>query len=137
MKMYTEILELTTNQKREFLNITSRIRAALQKSGMHEGFALVSSQHVNAAVMVSDEEAGLLQDISDWAEHLAPHRDDYKHTGRFESNAAAHLQTLLLNHQAVVTFSQGRLELGPWQDIFFFDLDGQRPRRILVKFWGE
>jgi secondary thiamine-phosphate synthase enzyme len=137
MKFYTETIELTTSHKREFVNITPRVKAALGKSGLTEGMILVSSMHVNAAVFVSDEEPGLLQDISDWAERLAPHRDAYLHAGRFESNAAAHLQTLLLNHQAVVPFSQGRLDLGPWQDVIFADFDGQRPRRIQVKVLGE
>jgi secondary thiamine-phosphate synthase enzyme len=137
MKIYTETIELTTQKKREFVNITARVKAALQKSGMQDGVLLVTSQHVNAGVFLGDEEPGLLEDISEWLDHLAPERDDYRHAGRFESNAAAHLRTLLVNHQAAVGFAQGRLELGPWQEIFFADFDGQRPRRILLKVLGE
>lgn len=137
MKIYTETIEMSTKQQREFVNITPRVKDALQKSGISEGFLLVTSMHVNAGVFVNDEESGLLEDISHWAEELAPHSDDYKHTKRFESNAAAHLQTLLLNHQAIVTCAHGRLDLGPWQQVFFAEFDGPRPRRIQVKIMGE
>jgi secondary thiamine-phosphate synthase enzyme len=137
MKIYSEIIELTSTEKREFINITARVRAALQKSGFADGILLVSSQHVNAGVFVNDEESGLLQDISEWAERLAPYSDGYRHAGKFESNAAAHLHTLLLNHQVIVPFANSRLELGPWQDIFFAEFDGHRPRRILIKILGE
>lgn len=137
MKIYTEVIELTSKEKREFINITARVKAALQKSGLQDGILLVSSQHVNAGLFVGDEEPGLLKDISEWLDHLAPERDDYLHSGRFESNAAAHLRTLLVNHQAAVGFAQGRLELGPWQEIFFAEFDGHRPRRILIKILGE
>ncbi|HEV8385255.1 MAG TPA: secondary thiamine-phosphate synthase enzyme YjbQ [Candidatus Acidoferrales bacterium] len=137
MKLYTEIIEMTTKEKRELVNITPRVRAAVDKSGFQDGILIVTALHVNCGVFVNDEEPGLLEDISAWANQLAPERDDYKHGRKFESNAAAHLQTLLLNHQATVGFSQGHLELGPWQQIFFAEFDGQRPRRIQVKILGE
>jgi secondary thiamine-phosphate synthase enzyme len=137
MKIYTETIEMATRQQRELINITGRVKSAVQKSGITEGIAVVTSMHVNAAVFVNDEEPGLLEDISAWAEQLAPHRNDYKHTGRFESNAAAHLQTILLNQQAIASVEHGRLELGPWQQIFFAELDGPRPRRIQIKILGE
>jgi secondary thiamine-phosphate synthase enzyme len=137
MKLYTEIIEMTTKEKRELVNITTRVRAAVDKSGIQDGILIVTALHVNCGIFVNDEEPGLIEDISNWANQLAPERDDYKHGRKFESNAAAHLQTLLLNHQATVGFSQGHLELGPWQQIFFAEFDGQRPRRIQVKILGE
>ncbi len=137
MKIYTEIIEMTTKEKREFVNLTPRVRAALEKSGFHDGILFVTALHVNCGVFVNDEEPGLLEDISNWTSQLAPERDNYKHSKRFESNSAAHLQTLLINHQANVGFSNGHLELGPWQQIFFAEFDGQRPRRIQVKILGE
>ncbi len=137
MKIYTEVIELATARKREFLNITLRAKAALEKSGIQEGILVVTSMHVNAAVFVNDEESGLIEDISKWAEQVAPHREDYAHAGRFESNAAAHLQSILLNHQAIVGCAHGKLDLGPWQQVFFAELDGPRPRRIQVKILGE
>jgi len=137
MKIYNEIIEMTTKQKREFVKLTERVKAAVQKSGLQDGVVLVTSLHVNAGVFINDEEPGLLEDISEWANKLAPESNPYKHPARFESNASAHLQTLLLNHQAMVGFAQGRLELGPWQEIFFAEFDGQRPRRIQVKVLGE
>jgi secondary thiamine-phosphate synthase enzyme len=137
MRIYTETIEMTTKQKQELVKITDRVRAAVQKSGLQDGVILVTSLHANAGVLVSDEEPGLLEDISEWADKLAPERSDYRHSGKFESNAAAHLRTLLLNHQAMVGFAQGHLELGPWQEIFFAEFDGQRPRRIQVKVLGE
>lgn len=137
MKIYSEQITLQTKALREFINLTSQVKAAMEKSGFRDGVILVSSLHSNAAVIVSDDEPGLLEDLQEWLDKLAPVREDYKHQGRFESNAAVHLQGLLLHHQAIVAFSEGRLDLGPWQYILFADLDGQRPKRILVKVMGE
>jgi secondary thiamine-phosphate synthase enzyme len=137
MKVYTEVLELATTKKREFMNITPRVKAALEKSGLQDGILVVNSMHVNAAIFVNDEESGLIEDISQWAEQVAPHRNDYEHTGRFESNAAAHLQAILLNHQTIVNCAHGKLDLGPWQQVFFAELDGPRPRRVQIKILGE
>jgi secondary thiamine-phosphate synthase enzyme len=109
----------------------------MEKSGFRDGIVLVSSLHSNSAVVVNDDEPGLLEDIDAWLSQLAPLRDDYKHQGRFESNAAVHLQSLLLHHQVIVPFTEGRLDLGPWQAVLFIELDGQRPKRILVKVMGE
>ena len=137
MKIYTEVLEMATAKKREFLNITPRVKAALEKSGLQDGILVVTSMHVNAAIFVNDEEAGLIEDISNWAEQVAPYREDYAHSGRFESNASAHLQAILLNHQAIVNCAHGKLDLGPWQQVYFAELDGPRPRRVQVKILGE
>jgi secondary thiamine-phosphate synthase enzyme len=137
MKIYNEQITLQTQALREFVNITPQVKAAMEKSSFRDGIILVSVLHSNAAVIVNDEEPGLLEDLNAWLDQIAPVRDDYKHKGRFESNAAVHLRSLLLHHQAVVAFSDGRLDLGPWQFILFAELDGQRPKRILVKVMGE
>jgi secondary thiamine-phosphate synthase enzyme len=137
MKIYNEQLTLQTQGKREFVNITPQVKAAMEKSGFRDGIILVSVLHSNAAVIVNDDEPGLLEDLQSWLDQLAPERDDYKHRGRFESNTGIHLQSLLLHHQVIIAFSEGRLDLGPWQFVLFAELDGQRPKRILVKVMGE
>jgi secondary thiamine-phosphate synthase enzyme len=137
MKIYNEQLTLQTKKLREFINITPNVKAAMEKSGFSDGIILVSTLHSNSAVIVSDEEPGLLEDIEAWLDKLAPIRDDYKHKGRFESNAGVHLQGLLLHQQAVVAFSEHRLDLGPWQYVLYAELDGQRPKRVLIKVMGE
>jgi len=137
MKIYNEQLTLQTNSKREFVNITPQVKAAMEKSSFRDGIILVSVLHSNAAIVINDDEAGLLEDLQSWLEQVAPEREDYKHRGRFESNTGIHLQSLLLHHQVVVSFSEGRLDLGPWQFVLFAELDGQRPKRITVKVMGE
>lgn len=137
MKIYNEQITVQSKKLREFVNITPQVKAAMEKSGFSDGIILVSSLHSNSAIFVNDEEPGLLEDIEAWIDRLAPTRDDYKHKGRFESNAGIHLQSLLLNHQAVVAFTDRRLDLGPWQHIMYAELDGQRPKRILLKVMGE
>jgi secondary thiamine-phosphate synthase enzyme len=97
----------------------------------------VASLHSNSAIVINDPEPGLLEDIDAWVSEIAPARDDFKHKGRFESNAAIHMQGILMNQQAMVPFTEGRLDLGPWQAVLYFDLDGLRPKRILVKVMGE
>jgi secondary thiamine-phosphate synthase enzyme len=137
MKIYNEHLTLQSKQPREFINITSQVRAAMEKSGFRDGIILVSALHANAAVIVNDEEPGLLEDVGVWLDKLAPVSDHYKHKGPFESNSGIHLQSLLLHHQAMVSFSEGRLDLGPWQSVLYAELDGQRPKKIVVKVMGE
>lgn len=137
MPIHSESLTLQTKTPRELINITPQVRAAMEKSGLREGVIAVTSLHVNSAVIVNDEEPGLLQDIDEWISRLAPAGEDYKHTGRFESNAGIHLQALLLHHQVIVPFSDGRLELGPWQSVFYVELDGLRPKKISLKIIGE
>ena len=137
MKIYNELLTLQTQGKREFVNITPQVKAAMEKSSFRDGIILVSVLHSNAAIIVNDDEAGLLEDLQSWLDQVAPEREDYKHRGRFESNTGIHLQSLLLHHQVIVSFSEGRLDLGPWQFVLFAELDGQRPKRITVKVMGE
>jgi secondary thiamine-phosphate synthase enzyme len=137
MKIYNEHITLQSQKPREVFNITSQVKAAMEKSTFRDGIILVSSLHSNSAVIVNDDEPGLLEDLDAWLNHLAPATDNYKHKGRFESNAAIHFQSLLLHHQAIVAFTEARLDLGPWQSILFVELDGLRPKRILVKVMGE
>lgn len=137
MKIYTEQITLQTKKSREVINITSQVKAAMDKSGFRDGVILVSTLHSNAAIIVNDEEPGFLEDLDAWLNQLAPARDDYKHKGRFESNSSIHFQSLLLHHQEIVAFAEGRLDLGPWQFVLFVELDGLRPKRILIKVMGE
>ncbi len=137
MKTHNDYMTVQTKQKREWMNITQNVRSAVEKSGIREGVVLVHALHSNAAIAVNDEEAGLWQDVDAWLERLAPQRSDYQHGARFESNAAIHLQSMLLNSQAMVGISEGKLELGPWQNVLYVELDGQRPKRILIKVMGE
>lgn len=137
MKIYTEQITLQTKKSREVINITSQVKAAMEKSGFRDGIILVSTLHSNAAIIVNDEEPGFLEDLDAWLDQLAPARDDYKHKGRFESNSSIHFQSLLLHHQEIVAFAEGRLDLGPWQFVLFVELDGLRPKRILIKVMGE
>lgn len=137
MKIYNEQITLHTKKPREFINITPSVKAAMEKSGFSDGIILVSTLHSNSAVIVNDEKPGLLEDIEGWLDKLAPLRENYKHQGRFESNAGVHLQGLLLHHQALVAFTEHRLDLGPWQHVLYVELDGQRPKRILIKVMGE
>jgi len=137
MRVHSDYMTVQTTEKREFLNITPNIKAALEKSGIREGIVLVSSLHSNSALFVNDDEPGLLEDIAEWADRIAPFGPNYNHSARSESNAGAHLQSLLLHHQAVVSLADGKLELGPWQNVIYAELDGQRPKRILIKILGE
>jgi secondary thiamine-phosphate synthase enzyme len=137
MRIHSDYVTVQTKQRREFLNITPNIKAAVEKSGIRDGIILISSLHSNSALFVNDEEPGLLQDITEWADRIAPFGPSYHHSARSESNAGAHLQSLLLNHQAFVSLTDGKLELGPWQTVMYAELDGQRPKRILIKILGE
>lgn len=137
MQIYTEHLTFHSKQKREIINITEQVKAALQKCGFHDGFVIVSALHSNSAVFVNDAEPGLLEDIAAWLEQTCPPSESYKHTGRFESASEIHLQALLLNHTEIVGFTEGKLELGPWQFIHYAELDGLRPKRVLIKIIGE
>lgn len=137
MKIYNEHITLQSTQTRQVFNITSQVKAAMEKSSFRDGIILVCSLHSNSAVIVNDDEPGLLEDLEAWLTQIAPARDNFKHQGRFESSASVHFQSLLLHHQAIVAFTEGRLDLGPWQSVLFVELDGLRPKRILVKVMGE
>lgn len=137
MKIYNDQITVQSKMSREIINISTQVKAGMEKSGFRDGIVLVSSLHSNSAVIVNDDEPGFLEDLDSWLLQIAPARGDYKHQGRFESNSSAHLQSLLLHHQVIVPFTEGRLDLGPWQFVLFVELDGLRPKRILVKVMGE
>ena len=140
MRIHSEYMTVQTEKKREFINITPNVKSAMEKSGLRDGIILVASLHSNSAVFINDDEAGLLEDIADWLDRLAPFGDTYRHAAkgaRAESNAAAHMQSILLNQQAVLSFTDGKIEMGPWQQVIYAELDGQRPKRIHIKLLGE
>ena len=113
------------------------MRAALDKSGIQEGMILVSAMHITAGVWVNDAEDGLLEDIDAWLEKLAPFRKDYQHHHTGETNGDSHLKSLLVHHQVIVPVTAGKLDLGPWQEVYYAEFDGQRPKRLIIKVMGE
>lgn len=137
MKFHTKYLTITTQQHREYVNITSEVEDALRESGIREGMILVSAMHITAAVYVNDAESGLIQDIDAWVEELAPFRPDYRHHRTGETNGDSHLKSLLLHHEVIVPVTNGRLDFGPWQQIYYAEFDGQRPKRLIIKVMGE
>ncbi|MBL0059448.1 MAG: YjbQ family protein [Elusimicrobia bacterium] len=136
MKSHTDYLWLTTKKRREILNITSVLAGQVEKSGVREGFCLVSAMHITAAIWVNDEEPGLKEDVMAWLEKLAP-AGDYLHHRTGEDNADAHLKRTLMGHQVILPITKGALDLGPWEQIFYMEFDGQRRKRVVVKILGE
>jgi len=136
MKTYTEYLTFNTEKRRELIRITDRIKDIIKKSGINDGLCLISSMHLTSSVIVQDDEEGLHEDIWEWLEKLAPYRKDYKHHLTGEDNGDAHLKNLLVHLQVVLPITDGRLDLGPWQEIFYAEFDGQRPKRVVVKIVG-
>jgi secondary thiamine-phosphate synthase enzyme len=137
MKSATEHLTMNTTRHRELVALTDTVARFVAKSGIQEGMVLVSAMHITAGVFVNDDEPGLHQDIWDWLEQLAPEGPDYRHHRTGESNGDAHLKNLLLHHQVVVPITGGKLDLGPWQRIFYAEFDGQRAKRLVLKAIGE
>jgi len=137
MKSHTEYLWFNTKKQREFINITDEVEKALEKSQIKEGLILVSAMHITAGVYVNDAESGLIADIEEWLEKLAPFRRDYRHHHTGESNGDAHLKNLLIGHEVVVPVTNGRLDFGPWQQVYYAEFDGQRRKRVLIKVIGE
>lgn len=137
MKSRTEYLTFKTKTHREYVNITDRVAAVVRESGIEEGMALVSAMHITAGVYVNDAEEGLIADIDEWVERLAPFREDYRHHRTGETNGDAHLKSLLIHHQVIVPITKGALDLGPWQQIYYAEFDGQRPKRVVIKAMGE
>ncbi len=137
MKSYTKYLTFKTEKRRELIRITDTVREAVEESGVKEGLCLVSAMHLTAGVIVQDDEEGLHDDIWEWLERLAPFREDYKHHLTGEDNADAHLKNLLVHLQVVLPITEGRLDLGPWQEVFYTEFDGQRPKRVVIKIIGE
>ena len=136
MRAHTEYLWFSTRARRELVNITDRIGEIVAAAGIAEGFCLVSAMHITAGIWVNDEESGLKADLMDWLEELAP-AGDYRHHQTGEDNADAHLKRTLVHHQVVLPITKGRLDLGPWEQVFYAEFDGQRKKRVVVKILGE
>ncbi len=137
MKSATEYLWFNTPAKRDYINITDRVSGAVMDSGIREGMVLVSAMHITAGVYVNDAEDGLIADIDTWLEQLAPYNPNYRHHRTGETNGDAHLKSLLVHHEVVVPITEGKLDLGPWQQIYYAEFDGQRRKRVIIKVMGE
>jgi secondary thiamine-phosphate synthase enzyme len=137
MKTATEYIWVNTKKLREFINLTDRVQEFVTKNGISEGFVLISAMHITAGVYVNDAESGLIADIEEWLEKLAPYRSDYRHHRTGETNGDAHLKSLLIHHEVMVPITDGKLDLGPWQQIYYAEFDGQRNKRIILKAMGQ
>lgn len=137
MKSHTEYLWFNTKNRKELVNITGDVEKNVKASGVQEGFCLVSAMHITSGIWVNDEEAGLKQDLMELLETLAPFKPEYRHHRTGEDNADAHLKRTLMHHQVVLPITKGRLDLGPWEQIFYAEFDGQRRKRVIVKIIGE
>lgn len=133
---HTDYLWFETKHRHELINITDRLDEIVGASGIQDGFCLVSAMHITAAIWVNDEESGLKKDLADWLEQLAPAKPDYRHHLTGEDNADAHLKRTLLHHQATLPITQGKLDLGPWEQVFYAEFDGKRRKRVVVKILG-
>jgi secondary thiamine-phosphate synthase enzyme len=137
MKSATDYLWFNTDRPREYINITDEVARVVHDSGIREGMVLVSAMHITAGVYVNDAEPGIIQDIDEWADRLAPEGPDYQHHRTGEDNGDAHLKSLLIHHQVIIPITDGGLDLGPWQQIYYAEFDGQRRKRAVVKAIGE
>ena len=138
MKSKTEYLTFNTLTRREFINITPQVRKVVEASGVREGMVLVNAMHISASVFINDDESGLHQDFDKWLEGLAPYAPEtYLHNRTGEDNADAHLKRQVMGREVVVAITNGKLDFGPWEQIFYGEFDGQRLKRVLVKVIGE
>lgn len=138
MKSYRKELWFNTSSRREYINITPEVNKCLQESGIKEGLVLVNAMHITASVFINDDESGLHSDFETWLEKLAPEKphSQYKHNG-YEDNADAHMKRQLMGREVVVAVTEGKLDFGPWEQIFYGEYDGKRRKRVLVKIIGE
>lgn len=139
MKSLTEYLWFSTPHRRDFVNITPQVEELVKKSGVQEGIVLVNAMHITASVFINDAESGLLADYEEWLEQLAPHEpvSKYRHNRTGEDNADAHLKRQVMGREVVVAITKGKLDFGPWEQIFYGEFDGRRKKRVLVKIIGE
>ena len=139
MKTYREELWFNTPTRRAYLNISDQVQTVIDKSGIREGLCLVNAMHITASVYINDDEGGLLNDYDKWLERLAPHAptSQYQHNETGEDNADAHLKRQVMGREVVVAVTQGKLDFGPWEQIFYGEFDGRRRKRVLVKIIGE
>jgi len=139
MKTFREEIWFHTKTRRAYINITDKVQSIVDKSGIKEGLCLVNAMHITASVYINDDEDGLLQDYDDWLEKLAPHEpiSKYRHNNTGEDNADAHLKRQIMGREVVVAITKGKLDFGPWEQIFYGEFDGRRDKRVLVKVIGE
>lgn len=137
MNFHTEYLWVNTKRRRDYINITDEVQEVVDKSGIQEGMGLVSAMHITAGVYVNDAEEGLIEDIDEWLEELAPENPDYRHHQTGEDNGDAHLKSMIVHHQVMVPITKGVLDFGPWQQIYYAEFDGKRKKRIIIKIMGE
>jgi len=139
MKHLRQELWFNTPHRRDYVNITSQVEALVEKSGVQNGLCLVNAMHITASVYINDNESGLIQDYDDWLERLAPHAptDQYRHNRTGEDNADAHMKRQLMGREVVVAITDGKLDFGPWEQIFYAEFDGRRKKRVLVKIIGD
>lgn len=139
MKSFREEIWFNTKTRRDYINVTERVQSIIDKSGVKEGLCLVNAMHITASVFINDDEGGLIQDYDDWLEKLAPHEpiSHYRHNNTGEDNGDAHLKRQIMGREVVVAITNGRLDFGPWEQIFYGEFDGRRKKRILVKIIGE
>jgi secondary thiamine-phosphate synthase enzyme len=139
MKSYRKELTLLVPSRRAFINITPKVQEALRESGIQEGLCLVNAMHITASVFINDDESGLHHDYEDWLEELAPHEpiQQYSHNRTGEDNADAHLKRQVMGREVVVAVTEGYLDFGPWEQIFYGEFDGRRRKRVLIKIIGE
>ena len=138
MRSYRKELWFETPARRAFINITDKVESCLQESGIQEGLILVDAMHITSSVFINDDESGLHHDFEVWLEKLVPEKpySQYKHNG-FEDNADAHIKRTIMGREVVIAITGGRLDFGPWEQIFYGEFDGKRPKRVLVKIIGE
>ena len=139
MKHLRKELWFSTRSRRDYLNITDQVQAAVDESGVSEGLCLVNAMHITASVYINDDEPGLISDYDKWLESLAPHEPvgQYRHNDTGEDNADAHLKRQVMGRQVVVAITKGKLDFGPWEQIFYGEFDGRRRKRVLIKIIGE
>jgi len=139
MKSYRQELWFNTKDRRDYINISDEVQAAVDKSGIQEGLCLVNAMHITASVYINDDERGLLSDYDKWLEKLAPHApvSQYRHNNTGEDNGDAHLKRQVMGREVVVAVTKGKLDFGPWEQIFYGEFDGRRKKRVLVKIIGE
>ena len=137
MKTFTDYLIFTTRERQEFIRITDEVQRIVETSGVQDGMVLVSAMHITSGVYVNDWEDGLIHDFKVWLEKLAPSGLDYRHHQTGEDNADAHLKRTIMGHQVMLPITEGKLDLGPWEQVFYAEFDGQRRKRVVVKVMGE
>ena len=137
MKTHTKHLTINTRERIQFVNITDKVKEVVEESGVQEGIVLINPMHITASVFINDNESGLIQDFKEWLEKLAPIKKDYRHHQTGEDNGFAHLWRTIMGRETSVAITNGKLDFGPWEAIFYGEFDGQRNKRILIKVLGE